>query len=93
MSYVAPPPPPVAVLDEDPRAHIYFRLWQIVVSAVTVAATAAFFMLHPIAGILAIIVAKHVLVAVLASGLIRYPGKRRAHVSEVNERETASDVT
>lgn len=74
MSYVAPPPPtPAQVSNDHPRRRIQFRLWQIVASALTVAATVWCFMLHSLAGILALIIAKHILVAVLASGLVRYP--------------------
>lgn len=75
MSYVAPPLPPPAenVADENPRQRVEFRLWQILVAALTVAVTIWLFTVHTLAGILALIVAKHVLVAVLASGLVRYP--------------------
>ena len=77
MSYVASPPPaPVNVTDENPRERVHFRLWQIVVSALTVAVTVWLFMVHPIAGIIGLIVAKLVLVAVLASGLVRFPKKQ-----------------
>lgn len=75
MSYVAPPLPPASenLADENPRQRVDFRLWQIVVSALTLAVTIWLFTVHTLAGILAVIVAKHVLVAVIASGLVRYP--------------------
>ena len=77
MSYVAPPPStPAHVSHDNPRRRVQFRLWQIVASALTVAVTVWCFMLHSLAGILALIVAKHILVAVLASGLVRYPSSK-----------------
>jgi hypothetical protein len=77
MSFVAtPPPPPAAITGDSPQQRINFRLWQIVMSAATLAIVVWFFTLHSLAGILALIVAKHVWVAILVSGLTRYPSAK-----------------
>ena len=73
MSQLLPPPAPPHLSGDNPLHRAQFRLWQIVTSTVTVAVTVWFFTFNPIAGILAVIVAKHILVAILASGLTRYP--------------------
>jgi uncharacterized membrane protein len=73
MSQLLPPPMPPHLTGDNPLHRAQFRLWQIVTSTVTVVATVWFFTFNPIAGILAVIVAKHILVAILASGLTRYP--------------------
>ncbi len=70
----APPPlaPPThtATMDEyPPLRRINFRLWQISLSSATVLITAWCYTLGPLAAIIATVVAKHVLVAILASGL------------------------
>jgi hypothetical protein len=74
----APPPeaPPVAQTEhEPPRARIDFRVQQIFLSIVTVGITCWLWTIHPIVGIAAIFIAKHILVAILASGL-SYPPVR-----------------
>jgi hypothetical protein len=48
---------------------LYFRLWQLTLTALTVLITTWFCTLGPIPAILAIMVAKHVLVAILVMGL------------------------
>ncbi len=63
------PPKAEPETDEVPPNHVHFRLWQIVISAATVVLTGWFFTLNPFAGIIAVFVAKHVLVAILAAGL------------------------
>jgi hypothetical protein len=63
-------PPHTATMDEfPPLRRIRFRLWQIGLAGITVFVTAWCFSLGPFAGILAAVVAKHILVAILASGL------------------------
>jgi hypothetical protein len=69
MSQILPPPPPPTITGDSPLQRVHFRLWQIVMSAVTVMATLWFFTLNPIAGIVASFLAKHVLVAIYAAGL------------------------
>jgi hypothetical protein len=65
-------------MDElPPLRRIQFRLWQIVLSAATVVITAWCFTLGPLPGIIAAVIAKHVLVAILAAGL-DYPDERPA---------------
>jgi hypothetical protein len=59
----------VAVADDDGINRVRFRLWQVMVTAVTVLATAWCFTLSPVLGIIALMVAKHVLVAVLVMGM------------------------
>ncbi len=71
MAQLAPPemPPRVTVADHDGLNRAHFRLWQIMVCTVTVLLTGWFFTLGPILGIIALMVAKHVLVAVLVMGM------------------------
>ena len=73
MSQPDPPPAPPDVSGGDPLRRVRFRLWQIVMSAVTLVATVWFFTLNPIVGIIAAFAAKHVLVAILATGLNPLP--------------------
>jgi hypothetical protein len=65
---IAPP----QIDPESPRARIDFRVQQIAICLVTLGFTAWLWRIHPVLGIAAAFIAKHVLVAVLASGL-RYP--------------------
>jgi hypothetical protein len=78
MSQLAPPPRPprVALADGDGLQRLQFRLWQVFVSIVTVLATAWLVFLGPLPAIIALVVAKHVLVAVLCQGLDLYPAER-----------------
>ena len=69
MATVVPPVTPPTFSDESPLRRVHFRLWQIVLTAATIFLTAWFFTIGPIPGIIALLVAKHVLVAVLAMGL------------------------
>jgi len=67
----APPRRPVAVAlaDDDGLRRAHFRIWQWTMSLLTVLATAWFITLGPIPGIIAVVVAKHILVAILVAGL------------------------
>jgi hypothetical protein len=57
-------------MDElPPLRRIQFRLWQIGLAGITVFVAAWSWSLSPFAGILAAVVAKHILVAILAAGL------------------------
>ncbi|GEM_PF-4723542 len=79
MPYVATPTPRATTFSGDnPRQRVNFRLWQITMSAITLLITIWFFTLNPLAGILALVVAKHIWVAILASGLTRYPNQVQA---------------
>lgn len=71
MAQLAPPesPPLVALADGDGLDRLRVRLWQISLAAVTILITAWFVSLGPVSAILAVAVAKHVLVAILAMGL------------------------
>src|SRR5262249_41832546 len=71
MMQIAPPelPPRVALGDSDGLARLHLRLWQLWWSMLTVLATVWCMTLGPIPGILAIVTAKHVLVAILVMGL------------------------
>jgi hypothetical protein len=70
MALLAPPPAPprVALGDDDRMKKFRLRLTQVVATAVTVLATAWVCTLGIIPAIIALNVAKHVLVAVLVMG-------------------------
>jgi len=67
----APPdtPPLVGVGDDDRLRRVRFGLWQLVMTAITVLITGWFVTMGPIPAIIALMVAKHVLVAILVMGL------------------------
>ena len=75
MSRLVPPrvPPRVTVGDDDSLRRLQFRLWQVFMTMLTVLATTWFITLGPIPAIIALAVAKHVLVAILVMGLDIYP--------------------
>lgn len=78
MTTVAPPPHQPAVVrlgDNSPLRRVHFRLWQILMTAITVLVTAWLFRISIAAGIVALFFAKHVLVAVLAAGLSLPPAQ------------------
>ena len=77
MAQFAPPlrPPVVALADGDGLNRIHFRLWQLSMSLLTILITVWFFTLGPILGIIAVAVAKHILVAILVVGLEIDPAK------------------
>lgn len=68
---IAPPLPPLRIGhgDEGHLARLKRRMWQVNLSAAIVVATAWCFTLGSIPGIIALVVAKHLLVAILAMGL------------------------
>jgi hypothetical protein len=71
MQILAPPPnpPPVALADGDGLHRVFFRLRLLGLTAITVLVTAWFCMLGVVPAILALVTAKHVLVAILVMGL------------------------
>ncbi|MBL8795393.1 MAG: hypothetical protein JNM56_15925 [Planctomycetia bacterium] len=70
MSQLAPPEPPLRVaLDDDHRQRFWFRHWLLVWTVLTIIITAWFVSMGPVPAILALVVAKHILVALLAVGL------------------------
>jgi hypothetical protein len=75
MSQLAPPhrPPRVTVGDDDSLRRLQFRLWQMLMTSLTVLATAWLVTLGPVSAIIALVVAKHILVAILCMGLNLYP--------------------
>jgi hypothetical protein len=71
MILLTPPPKPprVALGENDGVRKVRLRLWQINASALTVLLTAWCCTLGAIPAIIALVVAKHVLVAILVMGL------------------------
>ena len=71
MPQFAPPAPPpvcVAIEDRDP-GRLHFRLWQVAMSTLTILVTTWLITLGAIPGILALLTAKHILVAILVMGM------------------------
>jgi hypothetical protein len=71
MIQLSPPPPPAAprVTFDDSRQRMRFRHWQVMATAITIVFTCWFMSFGVLPAILALMVAKHVLVAILAVGL------------------------
>lgn len=72
MSLLAPPlppPPRVTLADDEGRHQIHLRLWQILMTLATVLITAWCCTLGVLPAIIALMIGKHVLVAILAMGL------------------------
>jgi hypothetical protein len=71
MAQLAPPqrPPRVALDEGDGLDRLRLRLWQVWLTLLTVLATTWLITLGPIPGIIAVVTAKHVLVAILVMGL------------------------
>jgi hypothetical protein len=59
--------------DDDSLRRLQFRLWQVLMTSLTVLATVWFITLGVVWAIIALAVAKHVLVAILCMGLDIYP--------------------
>ena len=60
---------PATALDEQPLGNLNFRLKQVAWTTATVFLTAWFCTMGPVPAILALVVAKHVLVAILLMGM------------------------
>jgi hypothetical protein len=71
MSQSAPPDIPlyVALEDDDGARRLRLRLWQLSWTLLTVLITAWLMTLGPIPGVIGVVTAKHVLVAILVMGL------------------------
>ena len=71
MTRLTPPPVPPSypVAFDDELNRVRFRLWQILMAAFTLIFTCWFATFGYAPAILALMVAKHVLVAILAAGL------------------------
>ena len=76
----APPTPLAQIEHEPPHARIDFRVQQIFLTAMTLGVTCWLWTIHPIVGIAATFLAKHILVAILASGLT-YPPVREERMT------------
>jgi len=69
VSLTSPPGPPIIAVDEKPSGHLHSRMKLLAYTIITVVVTAWFCTMGTIPAILALVVAKHVLVAILAMGL------------------------
>ncbi len=70
MMKMAPPEPPRRALDDGEGARrLRFRLWQVTMALVTSLVTAWVCTFGWIPAVLALLIAKHVLVAILVMGL------------------------
>jgi hypothetical protein len=71
MSRLLPPqsPPSITFMGNDGLYHLHFRLWQIMMSAMTVLVSGWFVTFGVIPAILSLMIAKHVLVAILMIGV------------------------
>jgi hypothetical protein len=79
MSQLAPPTPPshIAAGEGDHLRRLHFRLWQVFITVVTVLITGWCVTRGPVTALLSLLVAKHVLVAVLCMGMDLYPTEKK----------------
>jgi hypothetical protein len=83
MPLLAPPRPPVPVtVDDDGLRRLHFRLWQILMAAITVLLTTWFMTFGVIPAIIALMIAKHVLVAILVQGLVQHRPNCRLQIAD-----------
>lgn len=80
---------PLYAEQDRPNARIQFRVQQVFLCILTVGVTCWLWRIHPIVGITATFLAKHILVAILASGLT-YPSIRDPQVSSDTSRPEVS---
>jgi hypothetical protein len=71
MAHMAPPRQPGSLLVtyDDGRRRVQFRLWQIVMTAITLLATAWFMTFGLWSAVIAAMIAKHLLVVIVLVGL------------------------
>jgi hypothetical protein len=71
MAQIAPPqaPPLVSHDDGDGLKRVHLRIWQWWTSLLTILVTVWFMSLGPIPGIIAVVTAKHILVAIYVMGI------------------------
>jgi hypothetical protein len=76
---VITPNPPATTLDEKPFGKLNFRLKQVAWAAITVLLTAWFCTMGPVPAVLSLVVAKHILVAILLMGMgVNRDARRRS---------------
>ena len=63
------PPPGSGVGEADELRRMRFRFWQFTLTLITVLITTWLITLGPIPGVIAVVTAKHVLVAILVMGM------------------------
>ena len=93
MPALAPPRPPVIVtVDDEGLRRLHFRLWQILMATITVLLTTWFVTFGVIPAIIALMIAKHVLVAILVQGLDQPRHPRRLQIADCSfEDKSASN--
>jgi caa(3)-type oxidase subunit IV len=71
MAQIAPPPPPIRVTlaDDDSFRRLQTRIWLVWMTLLTILVTAWFCTLGVLSAIIALVVAKHILVALLVMAL------------------------
>jgi hypothetical protein len=70
MALLAPPETPLRVaLADAPRNRFWFRHWLLCWTSLTILVTGWLISLGPVPGILGLVAAKHILVALLVMGL------------------------
>ena len=71
MAHLIPPPPPlrVTLADDDGLQGFRAKLWTLWMTSLTILVTAWFCTLGPISAVIALVIAKHILVAILVMGL------------------------
>jgi hypothetical protein len=93
MSRLAPPRPPILVtIEDDGLGRLHFRLWQVLMTGITVLVTTWFVTFGAIPAIIALMVAKHVLVAILVRGFDE-PGGAQETASRQQDIESAARET
>ena len=81
LAIIPPISSQVSAEHDRPRSRINFRVQQVFLCILTVGVTCWLWRINPIVGIAATFLAKHILVAILASGLT-YPSIRDAQEPE-----------
>ena len=93
MPALAPPRPPVSVtVDDEGLRRLHFRLWQILMTAITVLLTTWFVTFGVIPAIIALMIAKHVLVAILVLGLDQPKRNCRLQIADCRFEDKAAGI-